>query len=58
MKNKNFRKGLLTLIFQGIAPGDVFQGASAIQDAYGFFLFYGIATGAGVMIGGMIDGDI
>ena len=58
MKNKNFWKGLLTLIFQGIAPVMFFKAPSAIQDAYGFFFFYGIATGAGVMIGGMIDGDI
>ena len=58
MKNKNFRKKLLTRIFQGIGPVMSFKAPSAIRNAYGFFFFYGIATGAGVMIGGMIDGDI
>ena len=58
MKNKNSRKGLLTLIFQGIAPGDVFQGSIRHSRCLWLFPLYGIATGAGVMIGGMIDGDI
>ena len=58
MKNKNFCKGLLTLIFQGIARVIFFTPPSGVRNAYGFFFFYGIATGAGVMIGGMIDGDI
>ena len=44
MKNKNFWKGLLTLIFQGIAPVMFFKAPSAIQDAYGFILFFGVAT--------------
>jgi len=42
MKNKNFWKGLLTLIFQGIALVMFFKTPSAIQDAYGFFLFTGL----------------
>ena len=39
MKNKNFRKGLLTLILQGIALVMYSKAPSAIRDAYGFFLF-------------------
>ena len=54
MQNKNFRKGLLTPIFQGTAPVIFFPAPSALHNAYGFFYFYGIATGAGVMIGGDI----
>ena len=42
MKNKNFREGLLTLIFQGIALVMFFKAPSAIQDAYGFSLFAGL----------------
>ena len=54
MQNKNFRKGLLTPIFQGIARVIFFTPPSGVRNAYGFFFFYGIATGAGVMIGGDI----
>ena len=58
MQNKNFWKGLLTPIFQGIARVIFFTSPAAVRNAHGFFFFYGIATGAGVMIDGMIDGDI